>query len=169
MLKSIFFCFLFLSSVLFLSADMLNHPIYVSVTEMEYNDKENSLEVSCKIYTNDLEEVLRKEANASVDLITNSQSADTKKKVDQYISKHLQIWADGKKAQWHFIGYEQIDESIQSYFQVDNIKRPSKIEVFDNILYEFSREQLSIIHAIVGGKRKSARLDNPETKVAFEF
>ena len=43
------------------------HPIYVSVTEIEHNAKDNTLEISCKIFTGDLEAVLRKNNKIKVD------------------------------------------------------------------------------------------------------
>jgi Domain of unknown function (DUF6702) len=36
------------------------HPLYISVTEINHNAKDRILEVSCKIFTNDLETVLEK-------------------------------------------------------------------------------------------------------------
>ena len=68
-----------------------------------------------------------------------------------------------------FIGYEQQEEGITSYFQVDNIASIKKIQVFNNLLYEFNVQQMGIIHAIVNGNRKSSKLNNPEVKALFEW
>jgi hypothetical protein len=68
-----------------------------------------------------------------------------------------------------FIGYEQQEEGITSYFQVDNIAKIKKIQVFNNLLYEFNIQQMGIIHAIVNGNRKSSKLNNPEANALFEW
>ena len=32
-----------------------NHPIFMSVTEIEHNAKDKTLEISCKVFTDDFE------------------------------------------------------------------------------------------------------------------
>lgn len=145
------------------------HPIYVSVTEIEHNSKENTLEISCRIFTNDFETILRKSSSMKVDLIKSTDKKNMNQLVEKYISNHLNINIDGVSKQLHFVGYEQADESIESYFQVDDVKAFKKIVVQDNILYEYKSEQISIIHTIVNNKRKSLKLNNPEDKAVFEF
>ena len=43
----------------FIFTGATKHPIYVSVTEIQHNVKDKSLEVSCKIFTGDFEAILK--------------------------------------------------------------------------------------------------------------
>ena len=45
------------------------HPFHVSVTEIEHNAADKTLEISCKIFTDDFETILAKNYNTKVDLI----------------------------------------------------------------------------------------------------
>jgi hypothetical protein len=74
----------------------------------------------------------------------------------------LKIAVNEKSVKLSFVGYEQNEETIQSYFLVDEVKSVKSMEVLDNILYEYKSEQMSIIHVIVDGKRRSTKLNNPE-------
>ena len=145
------------------------HPIFMSVTEIEHNAKDKTLEISCKIFTDDFEKTLRQTYKGTVDLINPKDKAAMNKLVSDYVQSHLSITADGKKVALQFIGYEQQEEGILSYYQVDNIPSVRKIDVTDNILYEYKKEQIEIIHVMVNGNRKSTRLNNPEDKCSFEF
>jgi hypothetical protein len=145
------------------------HPIYVSVTEIEHNAKDKTLEISCKIFTDDFEKTLRQQYNTHVDLLNPKEKAAMEKMVSEYVVKHLIVKADGKPAALQYLGYEQQEEGIMSYYQVNNISSVKKIEVTDNILFEYKKEQISIIHVIVNGNRKSTRLVNPDDKASFEF
>lgn len=156
------FIVLFCSSATF-------HPIYVSVTEIEHNAKEKTLEISCKIYTDDFEKTLRQAYKTHVDLLKPADKEAMNRLVSDYVQKHLKINADGKDVQLKFIGYEQIEEGIYSYYQVDNINAVKNITVTDDILYEYKTEQLSLIHVIVNGNRKSTKLNNPDSKASFSF
>lgn len=146
-----------------------NHPIFMSVTEIEHNAKDKTLEISCKIFTDDFEKALRETYKTPVDLINPKDKAAMNKLVSDYVQKHLQITVDGKKVALQFIGYEQQEEGILSYYQVNNIAAVKKIDITDNILYEYKKEQMGIIHMTVDGNRKSTKLNNPEEKASFEF
>ena len=146
-----------------------HHPIFVSVTTIDHNMANKTLEVSCKIFTDDLETTLRKKYNKKVDLLDVTLNEAMKPMVNDYIKKHLVITADGKPANLQFIGFEQQEEGIISYFEVKDVATVKKIEVMDNILYDEKPQQMQIIHVTVKGQRKSSRLDNPENRVSFLF
>ena len=145
------------------------HPIYVSVTEIEHNAKEKTLELSCKIFTDDFEKTLRKTYKNTVDLLKPANKDAMNKLVSEYVQKHLQVNVDGKNVPLKFIGYEAIEEGIYSYYQADNISTVKNITVTDDILYEYKTEQMSLIHVTVNGNRKSSKLNNPDTKADFSF
>ena len=156
-------------SLSFLISSFSFHPIFVSVTEIEHNAKEKTLEVSCKIFTDDFEKTLRKAYNTHVDLLLAKDKPAMDKLVNDYVQKHLKIMVDGKQIVLKYMGYEQIEEGIYSYYQADNVSGVKKITVTDNILYEYKDEQINLLHITVNGNRKSTKLNNPDDKVVMEF
>ena len=158
----------FIISTSFVSHKNL-HPFFVSVTEIQHNAKEKTIEISCKIFTDDFEKTLRQNYRTSVDLLNPKDKAATDKLVTDYVQKHLQIIVDGKLLQLQFLGYEREEEAIWSYFQVNDIASVKKVSVSDNILFEYKKEQINLLHITANGKRKSTKLDNPECKVSFEW
>lgn len=145
------------------------HPIFVSVTEIEHNAKDKTLEISCKLFTDDFEKTLRLQYPSKIDLLNEKLKASMGVIVNDYIQKHFSIKADGKNVALQFIGFEQQEEGIVSFFQANNIVSVKKIDVFNDLLYEYSNQQMGIIHVIVNGNRKSSKLNNPETNASFEF
>ena len=145
------------------------HPIYMSVTEIEHNAKDKTLEISCKIFTDDFEKTLRQTYKGIVDLINPKDKVAMNKLVSNYVQAHLSIKVQGRPVALQFMGYEQQEEGITSYYQVNNVDAVKKIDITDNILYEYKDQQISIIHVIVNGNRKSTRLVNPDDKASLEF
>jgi hypothetical protein len=145
------------------------HPIYMSVTEIEHNAKDKTLEISCKIFTDDFEKTLRRQYNGTVDLLQPKDKEAMNKLVSGYVKKHLAISVDGKPVELQFIGYEQQEEGIESYYQVSNIAGVKKIDVTDNILYEYQKDQISLLHVTVSGNTKNYKLNNPDEKASFQF
>ena len=163
------FKWLLLGGFLLTAHTPVSHPIFVSVTEIEHNAKEKTLEISCKIFTDDFEKTLRQQYNIHIDLLNSKEKAAMEKLVSDYVQKHLLLKVEGKPVVLQFLGYEQQEEGIVSFYQVNNIAAVKKLEVTDNILFEYKKEQISIIHSIVNGNRKSTKLTNPEDKTSFEF
>ena len=145
------------------------HPLYISVTEINHNPKDKILEISCKIFTNDLETVLEKMSGSRVDLSAANEKAATDKLIDAYVEKHLRLKVDGRPAALHFVGSEKENDGTWSYFQVNDVATVKKIEVVDELLYDSFNQQINILHVTVGGQRKSTRLDYPDTNASFEY
>ena len=146
-----------------------HHPLFISVTEIEFNSTNKALQITCKIFIDDFETALRKKYNTKVDLIDEKFKTAMNPLVNDYIQKHLSIITDGKPASLQFLGFEQQEEGIISYYEAKNVAQVQKMEVVNNILYEYQSQQMGIIHVMVNGERKSTRLNNPDSTVSFMF
>ena len=155
--------------MVFVFAGATKHPIYVSVTEIQHNAKDKTLEISCKIFTGDFETILKSKTKSKINLLQPSDKKLMEYLVNQYIQEHLKIKVDGKLMQMDFLGYEQNEDAIQSYFEIGDVATIKKIDVQDDILYEYKSEQISIIHIVVNGNRKSTKLVNPDSNFSLSF
>lgn len=145
------------------------HPFYVSVMEINHNAKDKSLEVSCKVFADDLEEVLKKNYKQAADLSNGKQQAQNDKLVSDYFLKHFSLSTDGKTATVQYIGYEKIKESIYCYFEVPNIASLKKLDLTNSILQDLNTDQINIMHVQINGSRKSYKLDYPNKHASFNF
>src|SRR5882724_8072051 len=112
------------------------HPFYVSVTEISHNAKDKIIEISCKIFADDLEMTLTKSSGTKVNLSDQNKKANTDKLIAAYIIKHLQLKIDDKPVVLQFIGSEKEEDVVWSYFQVNNISVVKKINAVNDILYD---------------------------------
>lgn len=145
------------------------HPIHISVVEISHNAADKTLEISCKIFTDDFEKILSKKYNAKVDLINPPNKAAMDTLVKKYVLSHLSIKADGKPLSFHYLGFENEGEAAYSYLEVGNIAIVKKLEITINIMHDLFDDQMNIIHVIAGGIRKSTKLDYPEKETILSF
>lgn len=145
------------------------HPFYVSVTEINHNPKEQTLEINCKMFAEDLEEILKKNYKTTIDLTAEKQQQQNEKLIQDYILKHLAIQANGKTLKLNFIGFEKEAESVYCYFETEKVSGVKKLDVTDSILQDFSDKQINIIHVVVNNNRKSQKLDYPDKLASFSF
>jgi hypothetical protein len=146
------------------------HPLYVSVTEINHNATDKTLEISCKLFTDDFEKALDSSTHKKTDLTTPVDKAEAGKLVAGYIKSHLTIQVDGKPVTLEFVGFEKEHDAVWSYFQVSKqAAAPKKIVLTNTILYELYDKQINLMHVSVAGNRKSTRLNFPDKQATVEF
>ncbi len=147
----------------------LFHPFYVSVTEIKQNPTNHSVEISCRMFSDDLEKALEKQFHTKLDIIKPKDKMLTNKLINDYVKKHLIIRADGKILNLAYVGYEIQEDGTWSYFEVKGIDRIKQLNIHDDLLYELHPEQINMMHVTIGGERKSTKVDCPDADAAFGF
>lgn len=145
------------------------HPFFVSMTEINYNAGGRELELSVRIFTDDFENTLRKNYGGKIDLTHPQDAARMNQMVAGYISKHLQLVADGKPLSLSFVGFEQQEESTWCYFEVKNVDSPKKLQVTNSLLHDFNTSQINMMHVKANGREQSTKLDYPATGAEFRW
>lgn len=148
---------------------MKPHPIYVAVSEIEYNESQQQLEVSCRVYSNDLETTLKKNNGGKIDLLHPVDRSATESLITAYLTKRFKIVVNEKPVQLRFVGYEPDEEAVRIYFIADNVATVKKIGVYQTILYDFNSQQMGIVHVAVRGERKTKRIAPPEEWAYFTY
>jgi phosphosulfolactate phosphohydrolase-like enzyme len=145
------------------------HPFYVSVTEIEHVKAKKEVQVSCRIFADDLEMVLRKESKLPLDIIHPASKPKMDSLIAGYISRHLTINIDGKAVKLSYLGYKIEEEAAWCFLAAENIPSFNQVKVKDDILYSEHANQINMIHVIRDGVRKSNKLDNPKADVSVSF
>jgi hypothetical protein len=145
------------------------HPFHVSVVEINQNATDKTLEISCKIFTDDFEKVLAQNFKTKVDLINPPNRSAMDSLVKKYILSHLTISADGKALKLSYLGFEKDNEAVFSYVQAENIVSLKQIEITNKLMQDMFTDQVNIIHVIVNGERKSTKLDYPKNVATFSY
>src|ERR1700761_8717475 len=97
------------------------HPIHVSTTNIEFNAKDDKLEVICTIFTDDFEAALTKQFHQPTDL----EKTDLHKAMDVlvkgYVLANVKINPGTTPANLNYIGFEINREAVDVYFESDKI------------------------------------------------
>lgn len=157
-----------LLGICFLTAgSFVTHPYYMSVTELEYKSKEKEIQIACKIFTDDFEDALKQIYGQKIDLNNTGDAAKSKTIVADYLAKHLTLFINNRPLKLEFLGYEQEGETTWSYLAVKNVLPFKKVTVKNDVLYQYRKDQINIIHFTNNGNRKSYRISFPESNHEF--
>jgi hypothetical protein len=147
----------------------LFHPFFVSLTEVQHNEKAKRLEVSCKVFSNDLEAALEKNYRTQIDILKPGDQARIEPLIRDYLQKHFQVLVDGKPVSFQFLGYEIEEDAAWCYLEAGKVNQVTRIEVKNDVLFAEHPTQTNLLHVTVKGRRQSTKLDNPESKASFNF
>jgi len=145
------------------------HPFFVSVTEIKHNQKVKSLEISSKVFFNDLEDALEKKYHKQLDILKPTQKPQITPLLQDYLQKHLQIKVNDKATPLQLIGYEIEEDAVWCYLEAPKVNQIKKMEVRNDVLFDEHDSQTNMLHLTVKGKRQSTKLDNPTHTATFTF
>lgn len=159
---------LLLTIGLWLSA-FLYHPYYMSVTEAEYKAAEKEIQISSKIFIDDLEYALEQEYKTKVEILKATDQKRNELLLTSFFQRHLKFTVDGKPMKVELIGFEREGEAIWTYLIIKNVSKLKSVAVFSDLLYAYREDQINIIHFKHKNQRKSHRLKLPDKQVTFNW
>jgi len=138
------------------SSDVLAHNYFVSICTMDYNQKEQSLELTFKLIAHDLEKTIQETNNVTLRLGSDKESPQSNEIITAYINEHFQVVVENDKLNLQFVGKEtELDESLYLYFEIENVTKVKELVIVNTILVHSFDEQENILHLNVGDAEKS--------------
>ena len=145
------------------------HPFFVSVIDVNHNEKEATIEISVRCFTNDLEKMIAAESKTTIDLSAPNQKNKGDALLKAYLTKRLNLAVNGNKSNLEYLGFEIKKESTWTYFEIKNIKQLSQLNVLCEVLFGINDQQINIFHVSAKGVRKSYELVFPKNTTQFNF
>ncbi len=135
------------------------HPIHISVSEINYSEKDKALQITSRIFIDDLELAVRAQRKEpELDLIEPKNGLTTEQLAKEYVTRHISVKLDGKTQKLNFLGMELEEPALICYIEIERVKKFKTIEVSNDIIMEIHDDQSSIVHVTYKGPVKSMRL-----------
>ena len=131
------------------------HKFYVSVTEIEHNEKNQTLQVISRVFTDDFENVLKSRFDPTMRLGKKVETPGVDTHIEKYLSQRFAVEVDGKPLKMKFLGKEYENDMILFYIEIPNVKEMKRIQVKNTLLLDMFDEQKNLIHVEYKGKTKS--------------
>lgn len=147
----------------------LKHPLHLSSSELNCNAKSGTIEISCRIFTDDFEDLLGKKYKVKPDLSAASKHKEMDELVNQYITSHLLLSANGKPLHLTYLGFENDSEAVIIYLESAKVNRLKKLQTTSTVLYDQFDDQTNIFHVTFNGSRKSSKLTYPDKTFVSDF
>jgi hypothetical protein len=146
------------------------HPMHVSVTEIEMDEKEKRLEIMMRVFVDDLETTLRHNLKQPELDVFKPKGQSLDEIMQTYLKSRFQISLDGKPQVVKYLGHELDHEAFIFYIEVDKVKKWKSIQVQNSIITEIYDDQSNLVHVTLTETVRSLRLTRakPVDIITFE-
>lgn len=143
--KNIVFRFFMLVALVALHTSFAPHPVHVSEAEAHWKKSKKTLEISVKLFYNDLEQSLSQQEGQPIYLCPDSAN-NHHAVVKQYFENCFKLTVNDVKKQFKLVGYECENELVYVYLEYTGIKKIRSISLENTLLFDNLPDQTNLLH-----------------------
>lgn len=158
-------------ALLFLASAQL-HPFHISVCSINYATAESSLQITVKIFADDLEEALNQRgepASAYIDVLNPQDPEKLDSIVSDYLAEHVSFAVNEQVAQPKYLGFEREELTLWCYLEITGISELEQVKVQNTLLLNTFEDQVNIVHIKANDVVKSMKLAKNQTEDTITF
>lgn len=159
---------LFLFALFFLCSFSI-HKFYVSVTQVDYVPSKKRVEITSRIFIDDLEKALTKKYNKKVNLTSTRELPEADELIKGYLKEKIKISINKKPQNIEFLARELEGDVLILYTKIAFSKKINTFEIYNSLLIEVYRDQQNIVHTNINSNKKSILLTNTELQEKIDY
>jgi hypothetical protein len=164
MKKIAIFTFSFLVIIGFCSFEI--HKFYVSIYQINFNQKNKRLEITSRIFVDDLNTILLKKYDQKTHLGETAETPEDLILMKKYILDNLSVKINGQKKTINFLIKEMETNVLVCYYNIKDISSIKTFEIQNTCLLDLNADQQNIIQTTFYGKKETLLL-TPSTIKGF--
>lgn len=154
----------------FISVLLFLHPIHISVMNIDFDDKNQALEITQKVFIDDLEAVLEARHNVKLRLGSDREHPRADAFIEAYLDEHLWLQTvEGRKLEGEFLGKESDLEYIWVYIEVTQVRNLQSLTVQNTILMDWFDDQSNIVRLRYRNQSPTVRLTPAKQRGTFQL
>jgi len=153
MIFLLFFTLLFSPS----NHPQLVHDFHLSKTDINYDTKSKSIQLSIHLFLDDLEDALKLEGYVDLRLCSPREAEHSDKAIQQYLQKKLQLYTHQTPLKWEYLGKEGTQDkmAVYCYLEISNVSQIKTLKISNNIMHELFDDQKNIVSVTEDKKSKA--------------
>lgn len=145
------------------------HAFHTSLTEIQYNAKDKSLEITIRLFTDDLENALTK-LNNGQKIMVGGKNDNSDAVLNKYIQQHFAILTPQKqKKTLNYLGKELEGDATWVYVEVPESQVVKGHILYNDIMQELFDDQTNLVNFFYAGSKKTFLFNAKVKSTAIEF
>lgn len=145
------------------------HDFHSSITQIDYDQESKSLQVTIRLFSDDLSAALVKAGAPEMELGTASEPPEANEYIESYLQERLKLTVNGKLVSFFYLGKEAQLDATWCYVEVEKVGNVRKLEITNTLLLDDFDDQTNLVNLNIKGQKKSGISRNGASKLKFEF
>lgn len=149
--------FLFFGVFFLLTSFSAAHKFYLSVTNINYIAESDALQITSRIFTDDLEDLLKERYDLDANLGLENESPQADAYIERYLKRKFVLKLDEEVAAYNFIGKKYDNDVVIIYLEATEVgfSALKSLSIENDVLTDLYEEQKNLVHVKWNGKKKS--------------
>ncbi len=143
---------------------MTVHRFYVAIYQIDFVPKKKRLEITTRIFMDDLNDAVTKAYKKSTNIGTEKEKPEDITLLKKYLNDNFKLTVNGKSKAYTYLSREVESNVVICYLSVKEVAKVSSLQVDNSILTEVYSEQQNIIQFNNNGKKQNLLLSSSITK-----
>lgn len=139
---------IFLTGISFLLMGNSMHPVHVTVTNMDFNAKQRSFDISIKIFADDVEGAIQKKQNVSLFLGKSNENKEADKYLEEYIRNNFNLSINSDKfaeRKLKMVRKEMSEGAAWLYFTYSISGKIKTLQVQNSLLNDYYPDMTNLV------------------------
>lgn len=136
------------------------HKFYVSVTQIDHVPNKKRIEITSRIFIDDLEKALTKKHKAKLNITSSNEVPEAEEYIKAYIKEKIKISINKKPQVIEYLTREVEGDVLIIYTKIAISKKINTFEIYNSLLTEVYSEQQNIVHINIDSNKRSILLTN---------
>ena len=145
------------------------HAIHMSLCEITYNADTHGLEMTFKLFTDDVEQALEAEGTGRLHLGEKNEQKEAGRYLARYLEKNFKIQVNNKWVVWKYIGKEVESDVLWLYAEGTEIPPLKTVSITNTILTQIFDDQSNMVHVKTGKQKRVLLLNQAKPSDSVEF
>ena len=130
------------------------HPIHNSMANLDWNQETSALEISMRIFADDLEAAIRPEGHPALNLGLENEHVEAEDFLVNYLGEVFAAEGGGHPLDVLYVGREQKEEVTWVYLEIPEVSALKGIKIRYAVLMDLYEDQLNVLRYTVDGATK---------------
>lgn len=146
------------------------HNYHVGITDIAYNKETKSLEITMKLFSDDLKRAIESKSVEKINLGEENELEKADELIFSYLKQNFSVKVNETPSSFVFVGKEVEHHDTWCYLEIKNIPFVTTAEISNTVFFEMFDDQTNRINFKYGAAEQSLTLtqNNNSGSVSFK-
>ena len=139
----------------FMALSFAVHKHYISLTQIDYVEKERALQITMRFFIDDLEKAVETRYGGELKLATEDEADNSNALIERYVEQKFKVTVNEEQKTHDYLGKQYENDEVFLFLEIKAVEQIESLGVENGMLIEVFEEQQNFVKISIGEVRKT--------------